>query len=170
MKANKIQIALVGSAVVFAGTPAFATEVSGTRITSQRGVSQAEWEATNLYKSHTCPDGTYKSVGVDLNFTADRSDGIWFAYCDKREVVIQMPILKTDTPTAISTIPSNTNTITTTAETSTVLVETKTVTTQETATITTTTSNNNSVMVQEWVIEIKRLINQLLALMARIKK
>jgi hypothetical protein len=170
MKANKIQIALVGSAVVFAGTPAFATEISGTRITSQRGVSQAEWEATDLYKSHTCPNDAGKGIGVDMNFTADRSDDTWFVYCDKREVAIQIPIYKTDTPTAVSTTSSNTNTITTMAETSTVLVETKTVTTQETATITTTTSNNNSVMVQEWVIEIKRLINQLLALMARIKK
>ena len=42
--------------------------------------------------------------------------------------------------------------------------------TQETTTVTTTSSTNNSVMVQEWVIEVKRLINQLLALIARLNK
>lgn len=187
MKANKLQIALVGSAVVFAGTPAFATEISGTRITSERGITQSQWEATDLYKSHTCPDGAGKGVGVDMNFTADRNDDTWFVYCDKREIIAIIPRPVIDTATAVITpvIPptvetttvstpsinsTNTNTITPTVKTQTAQIDTQTAITQETKTVTTSSSTNNSVMVSEWYIEIKRLINQLLALIARLTK
>ena len=187
MKANKLQIAFVGSALVFAGTPAFANEISGTRITSERGITQSQWEATDLYKSHTCPDGAGKGMGVDMNFTADRSDDTWFAYCDKREIIAVIPTPVIDTTTAIitpvitptvdtktvstpSTNSTNTNTITSTVETQTAQIDTQTAITQETKTVTTSSSTYNSVMVQEWYIEIKRLINQLLALIARLNK
>lgn len=187
MKANKLQIALVGSAVVFAGTPAFATEISGTRITSERGITQSQWEATDLYKSHTCPDGAGKSIGIDMNFTTDRSDDTWFTYCYAREIITVIPTPVTDTTTAVitpvipptvntqtvstpSTNSTNTNTITPTVETETAQIDTQTAITQETTTITTSSSAYNSVMVQEWYIEIKRLINQLLALIARLTK
>jgi hypothetical protein len=57
-----------------------------------------------------------------------------------------------------------------TVETKTAQVDTKTAITQETTTITTSSSTYNSVMVSEWYIEIKRLINQLLALIARLNE
>ena len=184
MKANKLQIALVGSAVVFAGTPAFAAEISGTRITSERGITQSQWQATDLYKSHTCPDGAGKVIGVDMNFTADKNDDTWFIYCFERPIstiikpVLDTPVITPQIETTTATTPvstpstnsTNTNTITPTVETKTAQIDIQTAITQETATVTTSNISNNSVMVQEWYIEIKRLINQLLALIARLTK
>ena len=186
MKNKTKTIAIVLSAGLL-GSPALASEISGTRITSQRGITQSEWEATDLYKSHTCPDGAGRSVGVDMNFTVDRSDDTWFAYCNEREIIAVIPRPVIDTATAVITpvIPptvetttvstpsinsTNTNTITPTVETQTAQVDTQTAITQETKTVTTSGSTYNSVMVEEWYIEIKRLINQLLALIARLTK
>jgi len=183
MKANKLQIALVGSAVVFASTPAFANEISGTRITSQPGITQSQWEATDLFKLHTCPEGSGKGFGVNMNFTADRSDDTWFVYCDKIEIIVYpKPIINIETTTvitptvietatAVSSSTTNSNTGNTIQSTNTTAqLDTQTATTQDTKTVTTTTAINNSVMVSEWKIEIKRLINQLLALIARLTK
>ncbi|NDB57278.1 hypothetical protein EB001_02330 [bacterium] len=183
MKANKLQIALVGSAVVFASTPAFANEISGTRITSQPGITQSQWEATETYKAHTCPEGSGKGIGVDMNFTADRSDDTWFAYCVERQIIVYpKPIIDTqtttvitptviETGTAVSSPTTNSNTGNTIQSTNTTAqLDTQTASTQETTTVTTITANDNSVMVSEWLVEIKRLINQLLALIARLTK
>lgn len=57
-----------------------------------------------------------------------------------------------------------------TVETQTAQIDTQTAITQETKTVTTSSSTYNSVMVEEWYIEIKTLINQLLALIARLNK
>ena len=57
-----------------------------------------------------------------------------------------------------------------TVETETAQIDTQTAITQETKTVTTSNISNNSVMVSEWYIEIKRLINQLLALIARLNE
>ena len=186
MKNKTKTIAIVLSAGLL-GSPALASEISGTRITSERGITQSQWEATDLYKSHTCPDGAGKGMGVDLNWTSTSSDDTWFIYCDKMEVIAVIPRPIIDTATAVitpvippivetttvstpSTNSTNTNTITPTVETQTAQVDTQTAITQETKTVTTSNISNNSVMVQEWYIEIKRLINQLLALIARISR
>ena len=58
-------------------------EIPGTRITSSRGISQSEWESTSLYKSLSCPSGSGKATGVDLNGSVSASDDSWFAYCIK---------------------------------------------------------------------------------------
>ena len=84
-------------------TPANAKEIS--RITSQRGISQAEWEATDQYKSFVCPEGTGKGIGVDINFTTDRSDDTWFATCNTIEVFAPRPIIDTATVTAAVVAP-----------------------------------------------------------------
>ena len=83
------------------------TELPGSRITSSAGLTQAQWEATNTYKSFVCPTGSGKAVGVDMNFTTTRSDDRWFAYCVKTWIqpANQNPTI-TDTKTVSATTPS----------------------------------------------------------------
>ncbi len=78
-------------------------ELPGSRITSSAGLTQAQWEATDTYKSFVCPTGSGKAVGVDMNFTTTRSDDRWFAYCVKTWIqpANQNPTI-TDTRTATS--------------------------------------------------------------------
>lgn len=58
-------------------------EIPGTKIWSQPGVTQSQWESTDLYKSFSCPSGAGSGMGVDLNFTPTNSDDRYFAYCVK---------------------------------------------------------------------------------------
>jgi hypothetical protein len=58
-------------------------EIPGTKISSSPGVTQTEWEATSLYQSFSCPTGSGRGMGVDLNFTTTHSDDTWYAYCVK---------------------------------------------------------------------------------------
>jgi hypothetical protein len=88
-------------------TNVYANEIA--RTTSQRGVTQAQWEATDQYKSFVCPTGSSRGMGVDMNFTTDRSDDTWFATCSIREVVTPKPII--DTPT-ITVMPIKIDTTT----------------------------------------------------------
>jgi hypothetical protein len=65
---------------------AYQAEIPGTRITSSPGVTQSQWEASGTYQSWLtthCPAGSGMGVGTDLNFTTDRSDDTWYAYCLK---------------------------------------------------------------------------------------
>lgn len=65
---------------------AYQAEIPGTRISSAPGVSQSDWEASATYttwRSTHCPAGSGMGIGVDLNFTTDRSDDVQFAYCVK---------------------------------------------------------------------------------------
>jgi hypothetical protein len=62
------------------------SEIPGTRIWSQPGVSQSTYEATSEYLnwiSNGCPAGSGNAVGSDMNFTTDRSDDRYFNYCTK---------------------------------------------------------------------------------------
>ena len=62
------------------------SEIPGTRIWSQPGVSQSTYEATSEYLnwiSNGCPSGSGNAVGSDMNFTTDRSDDRYFNYCTK---------------------------------------------------------------------------------------
>ncbi len=63
---------------------AHGAEIPGTRITSDPGFTQSQWEATATYQSFSCPSGSGRGMGVDMNFTTDRSDDRWFAYCVKQ--------------------------------------------------------------------------------------
>jgi hypothetical protein len=78
---KKILSALVFSLVVVGFAPATAATVS--RLDSAPGQSQSDWEATDAYKAFTCPEGTLRGGGVDLNFTTDRSDDKYFVTCDE---------------------------------------------------------------------------------------
>lgn len=59
------------------------SEIPGTKIWSQPGVTQSQWESTDSYKSFSCPAGAGNGMGVDMNFTTSSSDDRWFAYCVK---------------------------------------------------------------------------------------
>ena len=72
---------MVFSLVVVGFAPATAATVS--RLDSAPGQSQSDWEATDAYKAFTCPEGTLRGGGVDLNFTTDRSDDKYFVTCDE---------------------------------------------------------------------------------------
>lgn len=130
-------------------TPANAKEIS--RITSQRGISQAEWEATDQYKSFVCPEGTGKGIGVDINFTTDRSDDTWFATCNTIQVFAPRPIMDTPTVTVLVVAPR---------------VDTPTVVTQKIDTptvLTVVTQSNTQPTPVAPVVETKTVIIQLIA-------
>ncbi len=59
------------------------SEIPGTRITSSPGVTQSQWESTSTYLAFSCPSGSGRGMGVDLNFTTTNSDDTWYAYCVK---------------------------------------------------------------------------------------
>lgn len=67
-------------------------EIPNTRITSSAGLTQSQWEQTSLYKGHTCPSGSGKAAGVDLNFTVSQNDDKWFVYCVKSILSTTIPI------------------------------------------------------------------------------
>ena len=117
--------------------PAQAGEIS--RVTSQRGVTQAQWEATDLYKSFTCPEGTGRGIGVDMNFTTDQSDDTWFATCNTIEVIAPRPII--DTPTV--TVPVVTPIVETITVTPVAAVET--ITAQVVQSVQPTTNQSSSI-------------------------
>jgi hypothetical protein len=58
-------------------------EIPGSKIWSQPGVTQSQWESTDTYKAFSCPSGAGNGMGVDMNFTTSNSDDRWFAYCVK---------------------------------------------------------------------------------------
>ena len=80
---------MVFSLVVVGFAPANAAIVS--RLDSAPGQSQSDWEATDAYKAFTCPEGTLRGAGVDLNFTTDRSDDKYFVTCDEPTPVAAPP-------------------------------------------------------------------------------
>ena len=59
------------------------SEIPGTKIWSQPGVTQSQWESTDTYKAFSCSAGAGNGMGVDMNFTTSNSDDRWFAYCVK---------------------------------------------------------------------------------------
>jgi hypothetical protein len=87
------------------------SEIPGTRIWSQPGVSQSTYEATTEYLtwiSNGCPAGSGNAGGVDMNFTTDRSDDRYFNYCTKTwrstpvEIIADSSTVISDTPTVLS--------------------------------------------------------------------
>jgi len=129
--------------------PAQAGEIS--RITSQRGITQAQWEATDQYKSFVCPAGTGRGIGVDMNFTTDQSDDTWFATCNTIEVFAPRPIMDTPTVTVLVVAPR---------------VDTPTVVTQKIDTptvLTVVTQSNTQPTPVAPVVETKTVIIQLIA-------
>ena len=56
-----------------------------SRLWSPPGISQSAWNATPDYQAFQCPAGTLRGEGVDMNFTADRSDDRYFVTCETRD-------------------------------------------------------------------------------------
>lgn len=80
------------------------------RIQSAPGQSQSAWNASSQYQSFQCPAGTLRGEGVDMNYTTDRSDDYYFAYCF--EAPAPAPVITpTPTPTSSPTV-SETSTAT----------------------------------------------------------
>jgi hypothetical protein len=193
MKANKLQIALVGSALVFASTPAFAdvyvkvdangNAISGAIVCEQSvcGNSNSTYSQLTLgVGEQYVLQGTGTS-GIGNNnpntqVKVDLETNDWtITRTDETQKVISVQQLNPSgvivNPVIQPVIPKiETTTIITDTATSTAQSDTQTAITQETKTVTTSSFFNNSVMVSEWKIEIKRLINQLLALIARLNK
>jgi hypothetical protein len=192
MKANKIKIALLVSAVVFAGTPALAdvyvkVDANGNAIGGAIVCDSGTCGAGSLYSQLTLGVGERYvlqgtgTTGIGNNnpntqVKVDLQTNDWtITKTNETQQVISVQQLNPSgvivNPVIQPVIPTiETTTITTDSVTSTAQIDTKTVITQETKTVTTSSSSNNSVMVSEWKIEIKRLINQLLALIARLTK
>lgn len=57
---------------------AHGSEIPGSRITSDPGLSQSAWEATATYQAFSCPEGSGRGIGIDI------SSRQWFAYCVKQ--------------------------------------------------------------------------------------
>lgn len=57
------------------------SELPGTRKYSLPGASRTQWEGSNEYSAISCPIGSAKASGIDLNGTANSSDDRWFTYC-----------------------------------------------------------------------------------------
>lgn len=84
--------ALILSAVV--AQPAFADSdpfpdvphmgsIPGTRISSAPGQSQVDFDATPAVQAFTCPEGSGRGIGVDLNSSASQSDHVYYYHCVK---------------------------------------------------------------------------------------
>lgn len=87
---------------------AIGAEIPGTRITSAPGLTQTQWEATSAYQSFSCPNGTGRGMGVDMNFTTSPSDDTWFAYCVKQSIeTSSTPPSETSTATKASPSPAS---------------------------------------------------------------
>jgi len=103
-------------------------EIPNTRVTSAAGIKQSDWEQSSTYKSLTCPVGSGKASGVDLNFTVSQSDDRWYAYCVKsfqQSTTASARVVETSTATTSSTRAAETSTAT---SSSTSVVETSTAT------------------------------------------
>ena len=154
-------------------------EIPNTRITSQPGVKQIDWEQTSTFKSFSCPAGSGRATGVDLNFTVAQSDDRWFAYCVKS---IQSSTSSTntsigskggtETSTATSsTTPSTTSNETSTATSSTTSNETSTATSSTTPSTTSsnsTASTDKSPTLQSTSIEVKGSVSELKSLVGKV--
>jgi len=53
------------------------------RIQGLPGQSQQQFESSPEYKAFTCPDGTGRGIGVDMNFTTTKTDDYYFVTCNK---------------------------------------------------------------------------------------
>jgi len=112
------------------------------RIQSAPGQSQAAWNATAEYQAFQCPTGTARGEGVDMNFTTNRSDDYYFAYCTEivqptpRPILTPEPIPTSDTATATAVTPNPTPTPTTSSSEPAASTNTSTSAVAETSTAT----------------------------------
>ena len=130
-------------------------EIPNTRITSQPGVKQIDWEQTSTFKSFSCPAGSGRATGVDLNFTVAQSDDRWFAYCVKS--------IQSSTSSTNTSIGSKGGT-----ETSTATSSTTPSTTPSTTSSNSTASTDKSPTLQSTSIEVKGSVSELKSLVGKV--
>ncbi len=154
-----------------------ANEIAGTRITSQAGATLQEWVNSDQFKSFSCPAGSERSEGTDANWTAESNDDKWFVYCFEQRFInpINYPTVDTPTATTVVDVGQTTSETQTTQSASTITVplsETQTaVMSIETITISETqTAVSSSELTQNWLIEIRKLLDYLLALISKLSK
>jgi hypothetical protein len=90
-------------------------------------MTQSDWEASATYQSWRathCEAGSGMGIGVDLNFTTDRSDDTWYAYCLKtwRPQPVLAPVVESSTVIVVPTptvVESSTPVVTSVVESST---------------------------------------------------
>jgi len=116
-------------------------EIPNTRITSSPGLTQSEWEQTSTYRSHTCPSGSGRASGIDLNFTISKSDDKWFTYCIKS---FQNSTLASGNTAEDVSKSSSVNSQTSTSDTSTASTSTSDTSTASTSTSDTSTASTSS--------------------------
>jgi hypothetical protein len=172
----KAKIAIAVSALLL-GT--ITTANANYYIESPRGITQAEWNASEVYKNFICPSGYGRGEGLDMNYTTTRTDDFWFVSCELIVVTQPNPSYPTDlsnmpTPTEITpVVPDNTAPVI--SDTATVVVETATTVTPAPAptstTITTTettTATSTSTTFESLYAQIMALLTQILALIAKL--
>jgi hypothetical protein len=133
------------------------------RIQSAPGQSQAAWNATAEYQAFQCPTGTARGEGVDMNFTTNRSDDYYFAYCTEivqptpRPILTPEPISTSDTATATAVTPTPTPTTpssepaASTSTSTSVVTETSTATSSATPSATTTAAFDYQAFLQMFI-------------------
>lgn len=57
--------------------------IPGTRISSAPGQSQVDFDATPAVQAFSCPEGSGRGIGVDLNSSASQSDHVYYYHCVK---------------------------------------------------------------------------------------
>jgi hypothetical protein len=115
-------------------------EILGTRKYSAPGSSRSQWEGSRDYLAISCPLGSAKSSGIDLNGTASSSDDRWFTYC----VPINLTsVTGNETSTAVSLGNSVSDTATTT------ISQTNGETSSATTKIQTTNTSTNATVISE---------------------
>ena len=101
------------------------TELPGTRKYSLPGASRTQWESSSEYSAISCPLGSAKASGIDLNGTANSSDDRWFTYCvpinltttssnETTTAVVSSPNSPNETSTVTAIKPSTSETSTST--------------------------------------------------------
>ncbi len=66
----------------FPGVPHMGT-IPNTRINSASGQSQSDFDATAAVQAFSCPEGSGRGIGVDLNNSASQSDHVFYYHCIK---------------------------------------------------------------------------------------
>ncbi len=83
-----IILSTVGAQPAFADSDPFPDvphmgSIPSTRISSAPGQSQVDFDATPAVQAFSCPEGSGRGIGVDMNFTESRSDDVYYYHCVK---------------------------------------------------------------------------------------
>ena len=71
----------LGETTTVSSQPVIGNKISGTRKYSEPGASRSQWEGSRDYLAISCPLGSAKVIGIDLNGTISSTDDRWFTSC-----------------------------------------------------------------------------------------